>query len=218
MLKKFIVFPIILITLHFNVITSYAEEPQETTNTTEQNIEAVQNTNEIQNTTEVAALEEPTEAVVSPTDLDPTIKQYCQEAAQEFDINEYVLESLIYTESRGASDAKNGRFIGLTQLYPKYFTSVMETLNITDPYAPRSNIRICAYKLSEWSKKYNIYMSLDCWHNGESGAVKRNKVQGTYYSQTIYANAVMLATTDTISNPNMSETEKIENVTNNKNI
>lgn len=148
----------------------------------------------------------PTPAVSTIYELSPEIIAYCKAASNEFSYNEYILEALIFTESRGKSDAKNGSYVGLTQFKPSYFESVMEQLNITDPMNPRDNVRICAYQLAQWSEKYdnNTYLILDCWHKGEGKAVAQFNAKGNSYNKTICNNANLLYAE---ANKNKSETE-----------
>ncbi len=127
----------------------------------------------------------------SPIDTLPEdVKTSCEQAASEFGIDQNILKALVYTESRGDVQARNGSHIGLTQLNPRYFKDTMELLGITDPYEPIQNLRICAYTLSSWMAKYdNTYIVIDCWHKGEGRAVAANDTDGTGYSREILSNA-----------------------------
>ena len=153
---------------------------------------------EIEGTNQTVEIQTPN--VTTPTaatiyELSPEVIAYCKAASAEFSTNEYILEALIFTESRGNSEAKNGKHVGLTQLNPAYFTDVMTLLNITSPTDPQSNIRICAYQLAQWSAKYdnNIYLILDCWHKGEGKAIAQFNEKGNSYNKKICENAMLLA-------------------------
>ena len=140
-------------------------------------------------------IQSPTPAVATIYELSPEVIAYCKAASIEFSVNEYILEALVFTESHGKSDAKNGNHVGLTQLKPAYFQDVMTLLNITDPTNPKDNVRICAYKLAQWSEKYdnNVYLMLDCWHKGEGKAVAQFNAKGNSYNKTICNNADLLS-------------------------
>jgi hypothetical protein len=169
---------------------------EETGNTTQNEVSADQATVNIPDEPVALAdvVPESPRSAITITDLPNDVQKYCEIAAAEFSVDPNILKALVYTESRGNYTAKNGNFIGLTQLKPKFFTATIDELNITDPYDPYQNVRICAYSLANWMIKYNdTALALDCWHKGEKGAVSTHTAKGTYYSRTIMQNAQLLA-------------------------
>ncbi len=201
---------LVLLYLLFSLttLTVKAEEKLDTEETLE-NTENVSTeiTDESLDNTETDA----TEIASTIYDLSPEVIAYCKIASKEFNFNEFILESLIFTESRGYSEAKNGSFVGLTQLKPKYFETTMTLLNIEDPTNPLDNVRLCAYTLSNWYEKYdnNMYLILDCWHKGEGKAVAQHTSKGTSYSRTICNNAILLeAQNNLANNPETKHTDE----------
>lgn len=180
-----------------NVAETTNTPTEETVNTTQNEIPTDQATVNIPDEPTALAdvVPESPRSAINITDLPNDVQDYCEIAATEFSIDPNILKALVYTESRGNYTAKNGSFIGLTQLKPAYFTSTIDELNITDPTDPYQNVRICAYSLATWMSKYNndTALALDCWHKGEKGAVSTHTAKGTYYSRTIMQNAQLLA-------------------------
>ena len=140
-----------------------------------------------------AQAEAPAPAQNCPIALPAEVHTYCEQAAAEFGIDSNILKALVYTESKGNAAAKNRCYIGLTQLNPSNFGAAIATLG-ADPNDAYQNVRICAYMLSGWMAKYgNMYIALDCWHQGERSAAAANRADGTNYSRTICSNAQLLA-------------------------
>lgn len=127
-------------------------------------------------------------------DLPAEVQGWCEQAAAESGIDKNPLEGLVWVESKGTVGAKNGSYIGLTQLNPKNFRDAMASLGITDPNDGLSNVRICAYSLSQWMQKYgNLNIALDCWHRGEGKAAAANRTEGTSYTRMIMEKASQYA-------------------------
>ena len=191
MLKKLLC----VVTIGFGVMctsmTVQAEESVETPieASEEVNTGEVKTTEETTETQEVAPAPEQTCSIV----LSPEVHAYCEQAASEFGIDSNILKALVYTESRGNAAARNRCYIGLTQLNPSNFGEAIATLG-ADPNDAYQNVRICAYMLSGWMQKYgNVYIALDCWHQGEGSAAAASRTDGTNYSRTICSNAQILA-------------------------
>ena len=127
-------------------------------------------------------------------DLPADVQGWCEQAAAESGIDKNPLEGLVWVESKGNVGAKNGSYIGLTQLNPRNFRDAMASLGITDPNDGLSNVRICAYSLSQWMQKYgNLNIALDCWHRGEGKAAAANRTEGTSYTRKIMEKASQYA-------------------------
>ncbi len=175
-----------------NVVTVQAEEVTEASEVAESSeVTEVPEATEPAEATE--AQEAPEAAQACPIALSPEVNAYCEQAAAEFGIDSNILKALVYTESKGNVGARNGCYIGLTQLNPSNFSAAIATLG-ADPNDAYQNVRICAYMLSGWMAKYgNQYIALDCWHQGEGSAAAANRVDGTNYSRTICENAQLYA-------------------------
>ncbi len=127
-----------------------------------------------------------TPEVIAITGLTPEVILYCKQAAKDYNISEYILESLVIKESRGNVNAKNGSYIGLTQFNPRFYGSAMTATMCTNPSDPNQNVRVCAYQLAQWNAKYNdMHLVLECWNKGEGKAVAQHTSSGTSYSRTI---------------------------------
>lgn len=96
---------------------------------------------------------------------------YIWEVAQEFDINPFVLASLVYQESRFIVEDN------LTQITnPKWFYEGLEycgSHDITNPYV---NIKCCGYYLNKWQKEKGIDFAVMAWNIGYENAKKRKKL------------------------------------------
>lgn len=105
------------------------------------------------------------------------METYVEDVADEFDISEYFLASLIYEESR---------FIvkdNLTQITnKKWFKEgfdYCESDDITNPYV---NIRCCGYYLNKWAKEYEGEPALWCrmWNEGYENAIRDKEYVSGY--------------------------------------
>lgn len=118
-----------------------------------------------------------------------TIQVYCWEMQQEYNVSATLLMGIVYNESRGKADAKNGVYKGLTQINPRYFKRQMEELEVTDLFDPVQNLRVCALTLKEWFEKYgdeDVYLILECWSEGDSNAIKdHNPLKPSAYAKRI---------------------------------
>lgn len=126
------------------------------------------------------------------------ISEYCEQAAEEFDIDANILKALCWQETRyGVYVDNSGTYKGPCQCNPVFYQEEMELLGITDITDPYSNIRLCAYCLRNWLDIYgdgtDMYLALECWNEGYPTALATHDDKGSYYARNIVANAEVLA-------------------------
>lgn len=178
-----------------------AEEQQAQTEIVEEQTSEAEETPEnpieeqVQAEAPAPAEEAPAPAPANPgIDLPGDVQAWCEQAAAEFGLDKNVLEGLVWVESKGNVGARNGSYIGLTQLNPRNFGAAMSALGIADPAEALSNLRICAYSLTGWIGKYgNMHIALDSWHRGEGRAAASHKAEGTSYTRKIMEKASQYA-------------------------
>jgi hypothetical protein len=84
--------------------------------------------------------------------LDEEIVDICEEAGEEYNISPYLLESIVWTESRGDAKASNGTCVGLCGINKYYHKDrVMKNANLFDE---RTNVRTAANLLNELNGTY----------------------------------------------------------------
>lgn len=116
--------------------------------------------------------------------LPQDIQDYCADVGEEFDICPCLLMSLVYTESRGTAE-------NVTQITSrKWFKEGIEYCDADDYKTnPYSAIRVCGYYLRKWYEQLgdaDIYLILDCWHEGYENAINTyNERRPSYYARTI---------------------------------
>lgn len=83
------------------------------------------------------------------------------DVADEFNLDVYILASLIYQESRFV--VKDN----LTQITnPKWFSEGIEYTGNDDLENPYNNIRICGFYLHKWLEEHTIEECLVMWNSG----------------------------------------------------
>lgn len=117
------------------------------------------------------------------------IQNYAWEFEKEYKVAAPLLMSLVYEESKGNPDAKNGKHIGLTQINPKYFKHAIKELGLNDLTDPYQNMKLCAYTLSNWFEIYSdedVYLILEMWNKGEQRAlIQHRKDKPSKYAKRI---------------------------------
>lgn len=83
------------------------------------------------------------------------IRDYCEEAQEEFNVCAELLEAIAWRESRFDESAKNSGCLGLMQINVKWHKGRMERLGVTDIYDAQSNIRVGADYLAELLEKHD---------------------------------------------------------------
>lgn len=132
-----------------------------------------------------------TTAVVAETEtiLDSeTIRGYCEEIGEKYNICPELLEAIIETESGGNPNAVGGLGeVGLMQIYPKFHQDRMDKLGVYSLYRPYSNILVGADYLAELFKEYGDLSTCLMVYNGSSDAIER----GENYNLTEYADTII---------------------------
>lgn len=102
-------------------------------------------------------------------EVPPDIKTICREKGDEYGISEYMLEALIYRESRFKATAENGPCKGLCQVNTTYFphnwrdpeanidTACQVILQIVDQYGAEDLGDILSYYHGEGKPGYSGY-------------------------------------------------------------
>lgn len=102
--------------------------------------------------------------------LPEDVQNYCEEIGGEYGICPEFLEAIIYSESRGQADAKNGGCKGLMQIAENWHRDRMKRLGVTDIFDEYSNILVGADYLAELFEEYGeASLVLDIYH-GDSRA------------------------------------------------
>lgn len=106
-------------------------------------------------TTSVTAYARPEEVI------DNIVILHIWEVSEEFDLDFYVLASLVYQESRFIVEDN------LTQITnKKWFREGIEYTGNDDITNPYNNIRICGYYLNKWLQDHEIEECLAMWNTG----------------------------------------------------
>lgn len=122
----------------------------------------------------IAALLIPTKAYALDFMYADDIYTMAEEISKPYNISPELVQAIIWTESRYATDAVNKNCKGLMQVNEKCHKDRMDRLGVTDLYNPYDNIRVGVDYLSELYMMYEDTGVVLDMYNGLS--VSSNKV------------------------------------------
>jgi soluble lytic murein transglycosylase-like protein len=82
------------------------------------------------------------------------IDNYAEEIALNYNLDPYLIKSIIHQESRYNPNARNGKCLGLMQMSTRWHSNRAAKLGVTNFHDPYGNILLGADYLSELFKKY----------------------------------------------------------------
>lgn len=120
----------------------------------------------------------PKEEVIIPIE----IQESCEKWGKEYEICPELLEAICWQETRCRPELDNENCYGITQINPKYFKKIMDSLGVDDLYDYDQNIHVCAYTIRQYAdEEEDLYCVLMMWNSGSSRG-KTLFEQGKYTS------------------------------------
>ena len=125
---------------------------------------------------------------VEDTYIKPEYVQYCEQIGAMKNIQPEFLEAFIEYESSGNPNARNGKCLGLCQVYEDVHRDRMRRLGVSNLYDPYGNILVAADILVDLFETYGDDTALIVMmYNGSSDAKRRAE----NWNFTDYANKVL---------------------------
>lgn len=132
----------------------------------------------------------PTQAPVA-TASESQIDGYIKEICASYGVDPYLVQSIVYHESRYNPKAKNGACVGLMQVSTRWHSGRAEKLGITNFYDPYSNIRLgvdyIAELFTQTSDPAHVLMIYNMGHSKATELYKSGVV--SKYAKSVIARA-----------------------------